>query len=110
MVTDQLWYEHDYWYPPVLLPAHMALIEDALYGFAATALAACAVAYLVPPPWARSRRTYQKGRRPRHAFAWLATTLLAYVTMIGPPRSIHDLHRRPGLFLRPSQALAAGLE
>ena len=82
MVTDQLWYKHDYWHPPVLLPAHMALIEDALYGFAATALAACAVAYLVPPPWARSRRIYQEGRRPRHAFAWLATTLLAYVAMI----------------------------
>ena len=34
MVTDQLWYKHDYWHPPVLLPAHIALIEDALYGFA----------------------------------------------------------------------------
>lgn len=63
----EVWYLRDYWRPPTITPwvtihgQRWPLIEDAIYGFGVTALAACAVPFVVSL-WPGQRLVYSHNR------------------------------------------------
>ena len=80
-VASEWCYLHDYWRPESVLGTHWPFLEDALYGFGVTALAACAGAFWVPPPpWRRSITEYVYEEAP--AIGLLLTAIGCYAFML----------------------------